>query len=229
VRENINTFFKGILNSYSQIFFSDSRLFAVLLVLVSFVDIYAGFAGIVSVLVTNMTGVLFGFDKRVITKGVYGFNSLLVGLCLGIYFTPGLLLTIIIILAAIMTLLIAVSMQGIIGKYGLPYLSIPFLISAWILTLATRNMEFLGISERGIFTLNELYTIGGNPMVHLYEWWNNLAIMQPLKIYFISLGAILFQYNVLSGIIIALGLLFYSRIALQHISFTTWLVQILLN
>jgi len=74
-------------------------------------------------------------------------------------------------------------------------------------------MEFLGISERGIFTFNELYTIGGHGIVRLYEWWNDIAIVKPLRIYLISLGAILFQYNVLSGIIIAVGLLYYSRIS----------------
>ncbi len=213
MKDNLNKFSRSVLNSYSQIFFSDNKVFAVLLLLVSFVDIYAGLAGLMSVLITNFTGICFGFDKRVITKGIYGFNSLLVGLCLGIYFSPGLLLTIIIILAAVLTLFIAVSLQGVIGKYGLPYLSIPFLISAWILTLATRNMSFLGISERGIYTLNELYTIGGTPMVTIYEWWNNIGVLAPFKIYFISLGAILFQYNVLSGIIIAAGLLYYSRIS----------------
>jgi len=213
MRVNLNTFFKGVLNSYSQIFFSDNKVFAVILIIVSFADIYAGVAGLMSVLITNLTGIFFGFDKRVIAKGLYGFNSLLVGICLGIYFSPGILLTIIILLAAVLTLFIAVSLQGVVGKYGLPYLSIPFLIGAWILTLSTRNMSFLGISERGIFTYNELYTVGGNPLIHLYEWWNNLGVMMPLKIYFISLGAILFQYNVLAGIIIAAGLLYYSRIS----------------
>ncbi len=213
MKETGKIFFRGVLNSYSQIFFSDNRVFSSLLIIVSFADIYAGIAGLISVVVTNLTGILLGFDKKIIIKGVYGFNSLLVGLCLGIYFTPGLLLTVTIILAAVTTLLIAVSMQGIIGKYGLPYLSVPFLISAWILTLATRNMEFLGISERGIFTFNELYTIGGNSIIRLYEWWNNIPIVKPLRIYLISLGAILFQYNVLSGIIIAFGLLYYSRIS----------------
>jgi len=213
MKDDLKSFLKCVLNSYSQIFFSDNKVFAVLLILVSFVDVYAGMAGLMSVIITNLTGIIFGFDKRVIHKGIYGFNSLLVGLCLGIYFSPGFILTIIIVLAAVLTLFIAVSLQGVIGKYGLPYLSIPFLIGAWILTLATRNMSFLGISERGIYTLNELYTVGGTPMVQLYEWWNNLGIVKPLKIYFISLGAILFQYNVLSGIIIAFGLLYYSRIS----------------
>ena len=213
MKDNILAFLKGVLNSYSQIFFSDNGIFAILLLLVSFADIYAGIAGLLSIVITNLTGVLLGFDKKVISKGIYGFNSLLTGLCLGIFFSPSIVLFVIILLAAVLTLFIAVSLQGVIGKYGLPYLSIPFLISAWIMTLATRNMTFLGISERGIFTLNELYTIGGHDIVRVYEWWNNIEFIRPLKIYFISLGAILFQYNVLSGIIISAGILFYSRIS----------------
>ena len=214
MKGQVNTFLKGVLNSYSQIFFSDNKFFALLLILVSFIDIYAGLAGIMSVIITNLTGTLMGFDRNVILKGIYGFNSLLVGLCLGIFFSPGIVLFVIILLAAVLTLFIAISLQGVIGKYGLPYLSIPFLITAWIMTLATRNMSFLGISERGIFTLNELYTIGGHKIVQMYEWWNNVEFIRPLKIYFISLGAILFQYNVLSGIIIAAGILYHSRIAI---------------
>ncbi len=206
-------YFVGVLNSYSQIFFSDNKVFAVILLLVSFADIYTGMAGLLSVIITNLAGIMMGYDQRIIRKGVYGFNSLLVGLCIGIFFSPGLILLVVVALASVMTLFIAISLQGVIGKYGLPYLSIPFLLGAWTVTLATRNMEFLGISERGIFTLNELYTIGGQPIIAIYEWWNSLEILRPLKIYFISLGAILFQYNVLSGIVISAGLLYFSRIS----------------
>ncbi|HBE42042.1 MAG TPA: peptidase M23, partial [Bacteroidales bacterium] len=137
----------------------------------------------------------------------------LVGLSLGIFYSPGPVLFVLIFLASILTLFISVSLQGVIGKYTLPFLSVPFVLSAWIMTLATRNMTFLAISERGIFTINELYILGGEKFVSLYEWWNNIALIKPLKVYFISLGAIMFQYNVLSGIILAIGLLYYSRIS----------------
>ena len=204
---------EGILNSYSQIFFSDKKIFSIILLLVSFADVYAGFAGILSVIVANVTAGLMGLDRNVIKKGIYGYNNLLVGLSLGIFYSPGPVLFVLIFLASILTLFISVSLQGVIGKYALPVLSVPFVLSAWIMTLATRNMTFLSISERGIFTINELYTLGGEPFVRIYEWWNNIALIKPLKVYFISLGAIMFQYNVLSGIILAIGLLYYSRIS----------------
>ncbi|MEZ5010552.1 MAG: urea transporter [Bacteroidales bacterium] len=213
MQKNLKYFFDSLANSYSQVFFSDSRVFALMLMLVSFADFYAGLFGITAVIVTNLAGFLIGFDRGTVAKGLYGFNSLLVGLGLGIYYEPGPVVFLVIILASILTLFISVSLQGVIGKYGLPYLSIPFIIVAWIVTLATREFSTLGISERGIFTFNELYTLGGNPMVRLYEWWNSVEIGRALRIYFISLGAILFQYNALAGIVIAAGIIYHSRIA----------------
>lgn len=210
---DIKLFLRGIPNSYSQVFFSDNWVFAVILMLITFIDLYAGIMGILSVFTTNLVGFLLGFDRRTISKGLFGFNSLLVGLALGVYFEPGLLLFLVVLLGAILTLLVSVSMQGVIGKYALPFLSIPFLLSVWIMTLATREFTALGVSERGIYTFNDLYTIGGSTLVGLYEWWNALDIAHSIRIYLISLGAILFQYNILSGIILAIGLFYYSRIS----------------
>ena len=160
---DIKLFLKGIPNSYSQVFFSDNRVFAIILLVITFIDLFAGVMGLISVITTNLVGFLLGFDKRTLSRGLFGFNSLLVGLALGVYFEPGLLLLIIVILGAILTLLISVSMQGVIGKYTLPFLSIPFLLSVWIMTLATQEFTALGVSERGIYTFNDLYMIGGIP------------------------------------------------------------------
>lgn len=212
-RENAGYFLKSLFNSYSQVFFSSQRFFAVLLLVVTFMDMYAGLAGFIAVLTTSLTAFLVKVDKPTTAKGFYGFNSLLVGLGLGIYYAMSWPLVLIIVLASIFTFLISVSLQGVIGKYHLPYLSIPFLIAIWTFMLATENFEALGISERGIYTLNELYRIGGKPLVDLHETVSGIELPKPLAVYFVSLSAILFQYSVLSGIIIAIGLLIYSRIA----------------
>lgn len=212
-RDQISRYFSGISNSYSQVFFSDNRLFAIILILVTFIDFFAGISGLFSVLVTSSVAYWLGFDKERINKGIYGFNSLLVGLGLGIYFSPGILLFFILFIAALFTLFISVSLEGVIGKYALPYLSISFIISIWIITLATMEFTALGISERGIYSLNDLYIIGGSTLVMVYEWGNNIILPHSLKTYFISLGAIFFQFNVISGILISIGLLYYSRIA----------------
>ncbi|MBN1159505.1 MAG: urea transporter [Bacteroidales bacterium] len=211
--DSLRIFFKGISNSYSQIFFSTNRLFAAIVLVVTFFDVYAGLFGLLAVVTTQIFAFALNFDKNIVARGLYGFNSLLVALGLGIYFEASPYLAVIVILAALLTLFISVMLQGVLGKYALPYLSLPFILAFWIFFLASRNFPALGISERGIYTFNDLYTIGGDTLVRLYEWFNGITIVSSVKVYFISLSAILFQYNVLSGIILAAGLLVFSRIA----------------
>ena len=210
---NIKTFSNALLNSYSQIFFSENKLFAGLLLIVSFFDFWAGLYGLLSVLTANIIASVLGYDKLSIKKGLYGFNALLVGLGTGVIFQPSIELTVIVIFAAILTFFITLAIQGVFTKYALPFLSIPFLLGIWVIILATKDFTALGLSERSIYTYNELYALGGKNLVNIYEWFNNIQGFESLKIYFLSLGAIFFQNNILAGIIIAIGLLYYSRIA----------------
>lgn len=212
-RDKSRWFLDSILNSYSQVFFSKNTLFGIILATVSFVDFYAGLFGLLAVMIANVAAWLIGFDRFKIGEGYLGFNALLVGLGLGIYFEPGWLLVFLVALAGIMTLLVSTAMEGVIGKYALPYLSIPFVLSLWMFMLGSREFQALGLNERGIYTLNDIYIIGGPTLVRVYEWWNNLPLLTSLKAYLLSLGAIFFQYNVFSGALIAVGLLIYSRIA----------------
>jgi len=211
--KNFKGFYKSILNSYSQIFFSDNKIFAIILLIVSFFDIWAGVSGLLAIVVTNLLGYGLGYNRISINKGSYGFNSLLVGLGTGLYFQPGIELFIVVFFASVLTFFISVALEGIIGKYGLPVLSVPFLLGMWVISLASIDFSTLGISERGIYKANELYLIGGSNLLDIYNWWNELEFIYSLKVYFLSLGAIFFQFNVLSGILISIGLLFYSRIA----------------
>ncbi len=209
----IKSFTKGVSNSYSQIFFSDNIWFGLLLLAVTFLNPYAGIAGLVAVLLSNSLALWLGYDRTLTAKGVYGFNSLLTALGLGVTFEQSWQLFIIVILATFLNLLISLSLQGVLSKYYLPFLSLPFLITLWIIILATRSFEALALNEKGIFALNELYKAGGNTLVKIYETSQSIPLPVSLKAYFGSLGAIFFQFNLIAGILIAAGLLFFSRIA----------------
>jgi len=205
--------YESTVTSYSQVFFSDKKLFGIILMLVSFFDPWAGLAGIVSIISSNLFASYLGYNKLSIKNGYYGYNSLLVGLGAGLSFAPGIELLIIVIVASIFTLFITVMLQGVFTKYYLPVLSIPFLIGLWVIILASRDLSALGLSERGIFAVNELYTLGGSKIVAVYNWFAELAVPDYISTYFLSLGAIFFQYNLLAGILISIGLFFYSRLS----------------
>jgi len=216
-------YFYSAINSYSQIFFSDNRWFAVLLLLASFLDPYTGLSGLLAVIITAIFIKWFGFSSEQMRSGAYGFNSLLVGLLLGSHFKLNPPFFLILALISLLTLLSTVSLAAITYRNKIPFLSLPFLIVAWIVLLAARNYSSLGLSERGIYTFNDLTNIGGAGLVHFYEQVNSFPVPLFIEVYLKSLGAILFQYNVLAGLLIAIGILVCSRIAfsLSVLGFTT--------
>lgn len=211
------------LNSYSIIFFSDKLIFAAILLLVSFFDIFSGLCGLVAVITTNFAAEFLGFDKNKILKGYYGFNSLLLGIGIGLQMEMSWIVILLIMLSSVMTLFILVTLERVLDKYYVPYLSLPLLISFWVISLASREIPLLAISTRDIYFVNYVYGLGGERMLDVYSWWNTLGISSSLKTYFLSLGGIFFQHKLLSGIFISIGLFYYSRIgfSLSLIGFYT--------
>ncbi len=201
----------SLLRSYSMVFFSDNRLFAFILLAVSLFDPITGFSGLVAVLLSNLVALLMGFNKDKILSGLYGFNSLLVGLGFGAYFQPHTEFWFLLLFASILTLFITIAIEGWLTKYGLPYLTFPFLFGIWMLLLASRYYTELEISERSIFSLNNMYYLGGQRLIDLYNVLNELPVHESIIIYFRSLGAIFFQNHLFAGLIISIGLLIYSR------------------
>lgn len=203
---------QALFNSYAQVLFSNNKWFGLLMLAVTFVDVHVGAYGLLATTAALFTAFVIGLNEYNIRQGFYGFNALLVGVGIGIYFEPGPLLFFIVLVAGVLTVFASVIFEGILGKYGLPFLSIPFILVFWMLKLATRQFESLGLSERGVYVLNELYLLGGKNLVSMYEWWNQFPMHPSLKAYFLSLGAIFFQQNVFSGVLAAIGLLVFSRI-----------------
>ena len=201
--KDLKLILRSILLSYSQIFFSDKLLFGFLLLIVSFFNLSAGLAGLLAIVTTNLTAFLMGLNKQKIASGQYGFNSLLVGLGLGIYYQFGLVLFLVVLFAALLTFFFTLLFEGWLGKYKLPFLSLSFLLGIWIVSLAAKQFTGLQVSEYGIFYQNDIVANSSYSFLNLHLFLSNIEIPQSLKVYFNSLGAIFFQYNIYAGIFIA--------------------------
>lgn len=206
-------FKEGSVHSYSMIFFSINPWFGWLVLLLTMMDPITGLCGLLAVLLVNGLALLLGLNQDIIQRGEFGFNALLVGLGLGAFYELNLVLFLLLVFAVVITLFLTVIVMGILMKYELPFLSIPFVLALWIVLLASYNFEALGVSQRGLYLLNELYAVGDNYFVQTYQFLNELPIPVSIKTFFRSLGAILFQFNMISGFILALALFFYSRIS----------------
>lgn len=213
IKSLISDIANGLLLSYSQIFFSVSKIFAALLVLITFIEPSVGAGGVVCALSSILFAMALGLNRPKISLGLYSFNALLTGLGIASLYQPSAMLYILIVISALMTLFITVTLEGITNRFYLPFLSFPFVLSIWIVFLASPVFASIGISEKGIYYLNELYSLGGTALVDFYNKVNETGIGDSLKTYFLSLASIFFQNNVLAGFIISAGLLIYSRIA----------------
>lgn len=203
----------AVLNSYSQVFFSKNKIFAAILLIVSFLDPWMGVSGLISIVTANVMAHFTGFSRENIKSGLYGFNPLLVGLGIAIYYAPQWEILIFIVIAALLTLFISFVLEGILAKYQLPYLSLPFLFAIWLLAVSFSQFHNFELNPKGLYTANELYAIGGLKLVNAFDWLNNIPIPPSLKTYFLSIGAIFFNFNLLAGILISVGLLLHSRVS----------------
>ncbi|MFK5983325.1 MAG: urea transporter [Flavobacteriaceae bacterium] len=211
---NSNTLLKiygnGLLNSYSQIFFSNNKTFAVLLLIISFFDLGAGLSGVLSVIICQVTAKLFNFNEELIRDGSYTYNALMVGIALGMFYDFNFSFFVILVIISILTLFITIWFITVLAKKGLPFLSLPFLFGIWIIILGAPNFSALQLNPKEILSLAkwfpELFSSVTNSI-------GSLPFADVIHLYFRSLGAIFFQYNDLAGLIIAIGILIYSRIA----------------
>ena len=227
-RRHINSF----LLSYSQIFFSTNRILGSILFIVSFIDYWSGIFGAFSVLTSLFVANRLGFDKKAVQAGALSYNSLLTGLGIGLYFQPSLPLLVFTFFVSLMVLMLSVGISRFLAYYGLPSLSIPFILGIWMVDLSANSFNSLGLSDRSIYHLNYIYSLGGQSLIDFYEWVSTIPILYSIEVYFLSLGAIFFQYHVLAGVIISIGLLIHSRITfvLSLIGFyAAWLFYFILG
>jgi urea transporter/murein DD-endopeptidase MepM/ murein hydrolase activator NlpD len=206
-------YLKSILYGYSQIFFSKSLTFSIFLIIITFIFPKIGLIGTVSLLSALFFSRILQLSKDNIFSGYYNYNALLVGLGLGSYYEYGIQLIILSIFAGFLSLLIQLFLDGILYKYRLYVLSFPFLLTMWIVELSARNFGILTYSSENIYMLNNVFEIGGPLGLQLYDKINNEILPSFIKYYFVSLGSIFFQDNVIAGILIFIGLIIFSRIA----------------
>ena len=203
---------EAILTSYSQIFFTDNKKLASLLLVVSFIDWWVGLSGLIAVFTAIFLAEVLDYSPETTQKGLYSFNSLLVGLGVGTYFSPGIEVVLLVILGGAVAFFCTVFLIGFLSKYGLPFLSFPFLLGMWLLLLSFPSFTGIELNTEALYPSNMFFKLGGNALVSVVDFLNSIFLGTGLDTYFLSLGAIFFQFNILAGVLIAIGLLYHSRV-----------------
>jgi urea transporter/murein DD-endopeptidase MepM/ murein hydrolase activator NlpD len=200
-------FVNSILYSYSQILFSNRRWLGALVLGATFVSPKIGLMSLLGVLISNYSAHLLKFETSKIESGFYGFNGILFGAATVYYYQLSPLFLLLIPLFIVITFLIAAVLENHLAvTFNLPGLSLPFIISLFIYLIFLSNYQDL---QYAVNATDE-------------KMFSFLPLM--VKNFFKSLALIYFQPNILTGIVIAVGLLIFSR-ALFVLSISSYLIS----
>lgn len=196
-------------NSYSQVFFSDHRLFTVCLLIASFADPVTGLSGAIAALAAIAAAYIIGLSPLMIRNGYYTYNALLTGLAMGSCFCFSAAFVLLLVIAAITALLFTAWMEPAAARYRLPVLSLPFIASIWLILLSAHafSTPLLHVRSAGSYVMPWTMPETGSQQ-HL-----DGSILHLVPLYFRSMSAVFFQNSITAGILITAGLLLYSRIS----------------
>ena len=201
---------KGAILSYAYIYFSNSIWLGLLLMAITFFDVGTGLSGMTAIAICQACSYVFNFNRSSIFDGAYSFNALLVGLALGSFYQWSLLYFVVLIIASMLSLFLTIWVGSRLNKRGLPLLSIPFLLTIWVLLLGLFNFSGVELAAKKTFSLYQWFPAVFQSFSSLID---ETAIGNILHLYLRSLSAVLFQYNDFAGVIIAVALLIRSRMA----------------
>jgi urea transporter/murein DD-endopeptidase MepM/ murein hydrolase activator NlpD len=210
---NTNYWLQCVLNSYSLIFFSNNNLFAICILLVCFFTPFVGLCGLVSIISINVTAYFIGFNKDEIKIGLFGFNALFLGMAIGYEFNFNFAFVVLFISSIIILLLVTVSLKGLLSANYLPFLSLPFIITYWIVSLSAANFTNIQLDESHIYLINEAARKENSSFYVFVNSLDHISLFPLAITYFKTLAGTFFQTSILAGVIIAFGLLQFSRIA----------------
>jgi len=201
------------------LFFSKNKIFALLILIVSFFTPFTGACGLAAVIIAILAAHALGFGKEQVQNGLLTYSVVLFGLGFGTNFEFGIAFAALLIVGSLLTLFISTVLNAMLNKRGLPALSLAFIISTALLIIASKSFTGIGLTVRHIYWYNEMYALGGNSLINVITKIENWSISDFVAGFFRSMIAILFQVNIASGIVLSIGLLIYSRIAFMLMVF----------
>jgi urea transporter/murein DD-endopeptidase MepM/ murein hydrolase activator NlpD len=184
---------------------------------VSFFNPYAGLAGLIATLFAIVLSYFTGLDQSFIQKGTYSYNALIIGIGLGSIYYFSTAFWLLLVVVVIFSVVLSVIFQSKLGRYGLPFLTLPFVICLWLVLLVTKDFEAIHFTFRNIYWLNDLYAIGDQKLVNFIMFMEKLNMPPLLSTFFRALSSLYFQDNILAGLLIAMGILIHSRIVFSLI------------
>ena len=201
-----------LLNSYSLLFFSNNKLFGFLLLLVSFFNPYAGLTGVIAAVISITMSFYTGLNRNLVRDGLFSYNAVIIGLGMGTLYNFSIAFFLLLFIFVVFSVILSALLNHFTGKYGLPFLTVPFVLCFWLLMLVTKDFSSIQFTYRNIYWINDLYALGNRWLVNFIMYLENIPLPALVSAFFRAMSSLYFQNNILAGMLITLGMLIHSRI-----------------
>lgn len=178
---------------FSQVFLLQSALSGALILAGLFCNSWQlALLALLGCLVSRAVASLWRDTKSEIADGLYGFNGTLVGIAIGVYWEISWLSILLLVIGAALSTWLARAFRR---HAQLPGLTAPFIIAVWALLLVSL------LAPQGVGLLDSAAQLEeGQPL------WRRLGVALGN-----SVGQVMFQANVLTGILFFLAIAWESR------------------
>lgn len=181
----ISITFKGI----GQIMLQENVATGVIFLAGIFIgSVTMGLAALLATVTGTVTAILLGFDKANTEKGLYGFSAALVGVALLLFFKPVLFIWVLVVAGGILACII----QHLFLLRQIPVFTLPFVLVTWMLALIVTQFfpDLKAVNTTATLPIPDNFTFA-------------------LK----GFGQVIFQSNVLSGLLFFVAVFISSPIA----------------
>ncbi len=185
---HVRNFAEILLRGISQVFLLNNVITGVLFLAGVFYDSWRmGVGAVLGVFVGTLTALFLKYDKNEIRQGFYGYNGVLVGLALICFFGFNITSVIVLLFGSILSSIIRKVMST--GKLS-PYTA-PFIISTWISMLFIVTLKIIPLQTAQL---------------------PNASTLEIIPAASKGIGQVMFLGDMISGILVFIGVLVSSRI-----------------
>src|SRR3990170_1463636 len=185
----IRNFAEIILRGISQIFLLNNVITGILFLAGAFYNSWLiGMGAVIGLLAGTFTALLFKYKRDDINNGLYGYNGALVGLATVYFFGFNMPSVIALFFGAVLSSII----MHFMIKRKFPPFTAPFIISTWIVMAIVLTLKIMPLKATQLPNAS------------------NLEIIPALSR---GIGQVMFQENIITGIILFIGILVCSRIS----------------
>jgi urea transporter len=139
---DLAAFVAGVYNGISQVFLKASAVSALLFVAGLAVNsVAAALFAVAAAVLSVVTAHLLGAESDLVSAGLLGFSPVLTAITVGtVFYTPSLRVALYAALATVFTVVVQAAMNVAFAPLGVPALTAPFVLTAWLFLLPRQHL-----------------------------------------------------------------------------------------